>query len=146
MYGKMQESELTESFIHLHLSYVGPASCIFYILNSSGFTVGSGYSLMAAELQVFLSFLGALRAQDFASGGLGLLRIVTTLFTDMAENFPFLSHCGACLVPRHTESSPNRDGTYVSCIGRWILIHCSPGKSSVSFLKMIILQSLTGRL
>ena len=53
---------------------------------------------MAAELQVFLSFLGALRSQEFASGGLGLLGIVTTLFTDMAGNFPFLTCCGACLV------------------------------------------------
>ena len=73
---------------------MGPASCIFYILNSSRFTIGSGYSLMAAELQVFLSFLGALRAQEFAFGGMGLLRIVTTLFTDVAGNFPFLSFCG----------------------------------------------------
>ena len=71
---------------------MGPASRIFYILNSSG--VGCGYSLMAAELQMFLSFLGALRAQEFAFGGMGLLRIVTTLFTDMAGNFPFLSFCG----------------------------------------------------
>ena len=145
MYGKMQESELTESFIHLHLSYVGPASCIFYILNSSGFTVGSGYSLMAAELQVFLSFLGALRAQDFASGGLGLLRIVTTLFTDMAENFPFSVVVVYALFPgiRNLPQtgmepmSPALAGGFLSTV---------PGKSSVSFLKMIILQSLTGRL
>ena len=100
---------------------------------------------MAAELQVFLSFLGALRAQDFASGGLGLLRIVTTLFTDMAENFPFSVVVVHALFPgiRNLPQtgmepmSPALAGGFLSTV---------PGKSSVSFLKMIILQSLTGRL
>ena len=38
----------------MHLSYLGPVSC-FQILSflSSGLTIGSGYSLMAARWQVF---------------------------------------------------------------------------------------------
>ena len=41
--------------------------------------------------QIFLSFLGALRAQKFTLGGLELLITETSLFIDKAGNAPFLT-------------------------------------------------------
>ena len=35
---------------------------------------------------------------------------------------------------QHVEFSQTRDGTYVPFFGRWILIHCTTGKSSALFL------------
>ena len=46
----------------LHFSYLGPIFC-FHALSSSGLTVESGCSLMAARWQVSSTFLSFLRAQ-----------------------------------------------------------------------------------
>ena len=89
MYGKMQESGLTEIVpLIFTFSYLGPISCIFHILSFSGLTVASGYSLLAAGGQVFFSFLSSLRAHI---GGLQSLMTVTFLFTDMAGDILFLN-------------------------------------------------------
>ena len=74
----------------MHLSYPGSVSCVFHILSALGLTVGSGCSLMHARSHVFFSFLSTLRAQEFTFGG--PLMTVTSLFTDMAENTPFVSN------------------------------------------------------
>ena len=74
----------------MHLSYPGSVSCVFHILSALGLTVGSGCSLMDARSHVFFSFLSTLRAQEFTFGG--PLMTVTSLFTDMAENTPFVSN------------------------------------------------------
>ena len=79
----------------MHLSY---AASYRMHLSSAGFTVGSGCSMMAVRSQVF-SFLSALRAQEITFGGLELLMTVTSLFTDMARNTPFLNT--QSLVPSH---------------------------------------------
>ena len=42
-------------FFHMHLSYLGPASCVLHILSSSVLIVGSSYSLMAASLHKYSS-------------------------------------------------------------------------------------------
>ena len=55
----------------------------FYILS----ILGSGCSLMAARLPAVCSFQSALRAYV---GGLRSLMTVSSLFTDMAGNTPFL--------------------------------------------------------
>ena len=62
----------------MHLSYLGPVSCVFHILTSSKLTVGSGYSLMAARSQV-LVFLCTIRAQEFTCGRPELLMTVISL-------------------------------------------------------------------
>lgn len=48
-------------------------------------------SLVAAALQVLLSFLSALRTQKFTFGGPQSLMTVASVFTDMAGNTPFLT-------------------------------------------------------
>ena len=45
----------------VHLSYLGPVSCVFTCWVPSGLTVGSGCSLMAARWLVFFSFQSFLR-------------------------------------------------------------------------------------
>ena len=53
-----------------HLSFLGPVSCIFTSWVSSGWTLGSGCSVMAATWQVCLvSFLSFLRAHQLTLGG-----------------------------------------------------------------------------
>ena len=47
--------------------------------------------LQPSGSQIFLSFLGALRAQKFTLGGLELLITETSLFIDKAGNAPFLT-------------------------------------------------------
>ena len=75
---------------HKDLSDLGPTSRVVHILSPSVLAAGSGCSLMSAESQVF-SFFGALGAQKLTFGGLVLLVTVTSLFTDMAGNIPFLN-------------------------------------------------------
>lgn len=75
---------------HMDLSYLGPASRVVHILSPSVLAAGSGCSLMSAESQV-LSFFGALGAQKLPFGGLALLMTVTSLFSDVAANIPFLN-------------------------------------------------------
>ena len=76
--------------VHRHLSYLESVSSpFFHILSPSVLTVGSGHSLITAGSQVFFSFLSALRAQEF--GRSESLMTVTSLFTDVAGNTPFLS-------------------------------------------------------
>ena len=48
--------------LDMQLSYLGPVSCILISWVSSGLTIGSGCSLMAARWQIFFSFLSFLRA------------------------------------------------------------------------------------
>ena len=50
-------------------------------------TLGRGCQIPKA----FVSFLSALRAQEFTLGGLESLTTVKFLFTNMAGNIPFLS-------------------------------------------------------
>lgn len=50
---------------------------------------------VGARLQLFFSSLGAPRAQEFAFGGLGSLMTVTSLFTDVPGDTPFLRENGA---------------------------------------------------
>ena len=75
----------------MHLSDVGPVSRVFVFVFVYFFNIlsilGSGCSLMAARLQAVCSFQSALRAYV---GGLRSLMTVTSLFTDMAGNTPFL--------------------------------------------------------
>ena len=86
----MQESGLTEiiPFIFIAATLESVFS-VFHILSSSGLTIGSGYSLMAARLQVFFFFLSALRTQEFMFEGLEFLITVISLFTDVAGNIFF---------------------------------------------------------
>ena len=78
--------------VHRHLSYLESVSSpFFHILSPSVLTVGSGHSLITAGSQVFFSFLSALRAQEFTFGRSESLVTVTSLFTDVAGNTPFLS-------------------------------------------------------
>ena len=66
MYGKMQESGLTEIISFLCISPIGSQYLVFiHILSFSEFTIGSGCSLMAVGSLVLFSFLGLLRAQNF---------------------------------------------------------------------------------
>ena len=90
MYEKIQESGLTEIILSCTSQLSAQVSCVCYSLSSSVLSLGSGCSLMATMLQVF-SFLISLRAQDFTFGGLELLMTVTSLFTDIAGNTPFLT-------------------------------------------------------
>ena len=55
-------------FFDMHHSYLGPVSCIFTSWVSSGLTIGSGCSLMAARWQVF-SFLSFLRVHRLTLEG-----------------------------------------------------------------------------
>ena len=64
MYGKMQESGLTEIIPFIYISTIwGPYPVFFHILSSSVLTLGSSCSLMAAQWQILFSFLGPPRAQ-----------------------------------------------------------------------------------
>ena len=86
----MQESGLTEIIpLIMHLNYLGPVSCL-YILNSSGLTVGSSCSPIAARWQVFVSFLSALKAHQLALEGCSWGWLDTSLFIDMAGNIPLI--------------------------------------------------------
>ena len=86
----------------MHLSYLGPESSVFHTQSSSGLIVGNGCSLVDAGLQLFVSFLGALRAQEYTFGGLESLMTMISLFTDMAGNTPFLRENGAHMGVLHT--------------------------------------------
>ena len=59
---------------NMHLSHLGPASCIFHTLNSSMLTVGSDCGPMGQRAQVL--FLGTLRTQKFTFEGLESLMTV----------------------------------------------------------------------
>ena len=47
--GRCKSLGLLKSFLHMHLSSLGPYSCVFHFLSSSVLTVGSGCNLMAAR-------------------------------------------------------------------------------------------------
>ena len=92
MYGKVQESGLTEIIPFICISPIGGQYLVFiHILSSSEFTIGSGCSLMAVGSLVLFSFLGLLRAQKFTFGGLQLLMTVTSLFANLARKYS-ISH------------------------------------------------------
>lgn len=84
----MQVSGPTNQYFHMYLSYLGTGSCIFHKLGSSVLTVGSGCSPDGCQV----SFLCALRAQEFTFEGPELLMTVKPLFTDTAENKYPISH------------------------------------------------------
>ena len=77
-------------FSDMHLGYLGPVSCVLTSWASSGLTVGSGCSLMAAGWQVFFpsQVSSGLTAH---LGGLQLLMTLRALFTDTAGNIPFMN-------------------------------------------------------
>ena len=74
----------------MHLSYLGPVSCVFISWVSSGCIVESGCSLMAARWQVFFSFLSFFRAHWFGSGW-NHWWLWHPLFTDMSGRILFLN-------------------------------------------------------
>ena len=88
--GRFKSLGSLKSFLSSASQPSGVSTLHFYILNSSGLTVGIGCRLMAAGWQVLFSFLVALRAQKFTIGGPKSLMTVTPLFTDTARNTPFL--------------------------------------------------------
>ena len=66
----MQASELTEVFPFLCISAIwGQYLVVFHILSSSGLPIGSGCSLVAADSQLFFSFLSALWAHQLTLEG-----------------------------------------------------------------------------
>ena len=75
----------------MHLSYLGPVSCIFTSWVSSGLTTGSGCSLMAARWQVFFSDLSFLRAHQLTLEGCNRWWLWRHLFIDMTGNIPFIN-------------------------------------------------------
>ena len=91
MCGKMQESGLTEIISFISISAVwGQGSCVFHIPSSSVFTLESGCQVPKA----FVSFLSALRAQEFTFGGLESLTTVKSLFTNRQEILHFSADKG----------------------------------------------------
>ena len=126
---------------------MGPASWVLYILNSSGFTVGSGCSLMAAELQVFLSFLGALRAQRFTFGEPESLMTMIALFTDMAGILQFsvpwvpiypITRCPTSTSPASSPTSSHLALSALS-ISYWTLLFCQHTRHSALALFLPLL-------
>ena len=76
-----------KSSFDMHLSYLGPVSCIFTFWVSSGLTIGSGHSLLAAWWQVRYSLLSSLRAHQLTtSGGCNHWWLWQPSFTGMAGN------------------------------------------------------------
>ena len=101
MYGKMQESGLTEIIPFICISAIwGQHPAFFTSCTSLRLTVGSGCGLTAGRWQVFFSFLSALGAQQLILE-LQLLMTVTSLFTEMAGNTSFLT-CNTGRVPQCT--------------------------------------------
>ena len=90
----------------MHLSQLGPVSCVFTSWVPSGLTVGSGCSLRAARWQVFfVSFLSPLRAHQLTVwGGCNRWWLWHPLFTDTAGNIPFLlcKHLHFCVCKSHS--------------------------------------------
>ena len=75
MYGKMQESGLT---FHIHLGYLGPASCFFGAHRREWLQPERGWMVGVVLL-------------PGCPGRLELMMILTSLFIDTAGNTPFLS-------------------------------------------------------
>ena len=76
-----------KSSFDMHLGYLGPVSCIFTFWVSSGLTIESGHSLMAAWWQVVYSLLSFLRAHQLTtSDGCDHRWLWHPLFTGMAGN------------------------------------------------------------
>ena len=81
----------------IHLSYLGPVSCVFTSWVSTGLTLGSGCSLMAARWQAFfVSFLSSFRAHPLTLHGCSHWWLWYPLFTDMAGKIPFFNHFASC--------------------------------------------------
>ena len=67
--GRCKNMDSLKPFLHA-LSYLGPVSCVFTSWISSGLTIGSGCSLMAARWQIFfVSFLSSFRAHQLTLRG-----------------------------------------------------------------------------
>ena len=61
---KMRESRVTKIVSLICISTIlGPVFCVFHIMSSLGFNIGSGFNMMAVRSWVF-SFLRALRTQE----------------------------------------------------------------------------------
>ena len=75
----------------MHLSYLGPVSCVFTSWLSSGLTIGSGCSLMAAKMAGILFPPECPQGSQAHVEGLPSLMTVMSLFTDVTGNIPFLS-------------------------------------------------------
>ena len=89
---QMQESGLTEIIPLIFTAVIwGLVPDIFKSRVSSGLTLGSGYSLMAARRQILFSFLSVLRTHGLRLEDCSHWRLRHPLFTDMAGNAPFLS-------------------------------------------------------
>ena len=83
----MQESGLTEIILFMHLTYPGATRlALFHILSSLGLTLGSGCNLIAVRPGVYFFFLSTLEGWK--------LMTLSSWFTDMAGNTPFLMTCG----------------------------------------------------
>ena len=161
-------------FFLLHLSFLGPVSGVFHILSflSSGLTIGSGCSPMAASSKVFFSFLSALRVHQLALEGcnhwwlwhlcslmtshvcvLSCVRLFTTPLTVDARflclwNFPGKNTGVGChfLLQGVFLTQESTCLPCVSCVGRQILYHWAIGQEifrSSTFLSFVLFYLLT---
>ena len=75
----------------MHLSYLGPVSCVFLFWVSPGLTIGNGCSLTAARWQeFFVSFLSSHSTQWLTLEGWNHLWLWHSLFINMTGNILFL--------------------------------------------------------
>ena len=80
------------SSFDMHLSSLGPVSCVFSSWALSGLTVRKGYSLMAARWQVlFVSFLSSLRAHQLTCAAIS--DDCDTVFRYSQQYFIFSASC-----------------------------------------------------
>ena len=106
MFGKTQDSGFTEIIhFYMHLSYLGPVSCVFASWISLGLAMRSGCNLMAVRWQVFIFLTEFPQGSPAQLWWLWLLVTVTSLFTDMAGNIPFLSRTSQASCPPKRASS-----------------------------------------
>ena len=92
MYGKMQESELTEIIPLICTSALWGQCPVFLVLSFLRAHLRELLQSGGCYRAGILSFLSALRAYQFTIPGVAQsLMAVTSLFTDMAGGIPFLN-------------------------------------------------------
>ena len=92
MYGKMQESGLTEIIPFICISAIWGQHPVFFDIWSF-LTIGSGCNLMAATSQVF--FLSAFRAHQLIFSQFSSVQFSRSVASDSAT--PWTAACQACL-------------------------------------------------
>ena len=116
----MEESGVTEIIPFICMSAIlGQYTVLLTSPAPWGFTIGSGCSPIAVRSQGFFSLPQCPQGSRTHAGGLQSLMTVTSLFTDMPGNIPFLSFIFSANSKRFQTIPESRCSSAIDSVPHW---------------------------